>query len=56
MEEIREIEIERQAIYTIPSWEWDENLDQVLESLAKRRLEILSSLNIAREEGKSNGN
>lgn len=41
MNELREIEHEREALYSIPSWEWDEELDKAISSLARRKLEIL---------------
>lgn len=41
MDELREISYEYESLYSIPSWEWDEEMDKALERLAKRKLEIM---------------
>lgn len=41
MNEYEEIQREIQALHEIPAWEWDDSMDEVLERLARRRLEIM---------------
>lgn len=41
MNELHEIQAEIENILDIPAWEWEPEYDEVLERLARRRLEIL---------------
>lgn len=42
MNELHEIQAEIENILDIPTWEWEPELDEVLEKLARRKLEILN--------------
>lgn len=41
MNEYEELNREIQALHEIPAWEWEPEYDEVLERLARRKLEIL---------------
>lgn len=42
MDELEEIRIEEEKIMSLPAWEWDEEMDDVLALLARRKLELLA--------------
>lgn len=41
MNEYEELNREIQALHEIPAWEWEPELDDTLEKLARRKMEIM---------------